>query len=787
MNTTTKKTKGPEFGTVDKVQEAIGRMQTVEEKRGLDRSRINTLFNGALPYTPEEEKKYQIAINVNFGMGKRIMLDANRQLNNALLHPGTLFTCSTDSGPVAKRDEWGQDFTAEIQKPLQRGKSGKRNMFLIKNRNASVCMHGIGPLLWPNDFRWMPRFVPLEDLLIPSDTYCDFSNIRYFAVNLYLSPGEFTDMTQGDMTQKGWNKASCAKLLQSQKDYPNESMPSDWQDRPEAFWETFKQNQGFYYSDAIDKIRLRAFYFQSVDEPKQWFRRVVPRESTGVISVDAFLYTSDEVFATDIDQILNVQYGDGSLVAPHKYHSVRGLGVDLYSPVEITNRMQCEFAQSTFEHLKMYFRIQNPADRDRLKQVVLQQFGFIPEGLQIVGRNDRHQIDPNMVEMVLAQMRQFMQENSSAFVQDTADASGKEMTAKEATIRLNQANVMIGSMLQMMYIQEGFYYEELVRRFCKTDSADPEVKAFHNRCLARGIPKEMINAEKWRVSPERVLGGGDQTLADAQAQWLYQNRTSYNPESQNKIMRLVTSTILRDNDKAKAFVPDAPATSSKGSEMSEQLFGTLMLGIECSMRQGIDFEGYIVKMLVASQGVIQRIGQSGNMATMPEVIGLGTVLQNVEQYVAALEKDDAKKQFVKQIRDVMGQQMNELKGFAQRLQEEQDANQDPEGMAKIQTMVMAAQTKAKISEATAAQKMQHKEAAFSQKQGQAQAAHGLNLRKESLSTEQLLATNQAKTVTELQAEQLKTKQAIATEQAKTMSQIESDKLKAKNAPKTTSQ
>lgn len=278
MSDSSGKSSKHEFGTCEKVHAACYSMQQIEDRRALDRSKINVLFNGGRPYTAEEEAKYQIAINVNFGTGKRIMADANRQLNNALLHPGVLFTCTTDSGPVDKRDEWGQIFTTEIHKPLQRGKSGKRNMFLIRNRNASVCMHGIGPLLWSNDFRWMPRFVPLEDLLIPTDTVCDFSNLRYFAVNLYLSPGEFTDMTQGDMVQKGWKKEACIKILDSQKDQVSEGMPSSWRDQPEAMREVFKQNQGYYYSDAIPKIRLRAFYFQSVDEPKQWFRRVLLRE-----------------------------------------------------------------------------------------------------------------------------------------------------------------------------------------------------------------------------------------------------------------------------------------------------------------------------------------------------------------------------------------------------------------------------------------------------------------------------------------------------------------------------
>lgn len=752
------KVKNPnsEFGTVEKVQAAIFNCQQIEDRRALDRARINVLFNGGRPYSAEEEAKYQIAVNVNFGQGKKIMMDAKRQTNNATIHQGTLFTCSTDSGPVDKRDEWGQIFTTEIHKPLQQGRSGKQNFFLINNRNAALCMHGIGPMFWPTDFKWMPRFLPLEDLLIPTDTYCDFSNLRYFSVNLYLSPGEFIKMTQGDMVQKGWNVAACRKILDAQKDNVSESTPTSWRDQPEAMREVFKQNQGYYYSDAIPKIRLRAFYFQQVDDPKKWYRRILPRETYTDVNANVFLYDSDEVFADDVDHILNVQYGDLSLVSPQKYHSVKGLGVDLYSPVEITNRLQCEFVQSCFEHLKMYFKINNPADRDRLKQIVLQQFGFIPEGLSIVPRNDRHQIDPGMVQLVLAQMRQYMQENSASFVQDTADVSGKEMTAKEAMIRLNQANMLIGSMLGSLYTQEGFYYEELKRRFLKKDSLDPQVKAFQGRCIARGIPKDMLEPERWHVVPERVLGGGDQSLAEMQANWLYQNRASYGPEAQQKILFITTSTILRDPAKARNLVPQTPTTSTKGSEMAEMLYGTLMDGIECSMRQGIDYEGYVMKLLISNQAVISRIQQTGNMATMQEVLGLANVVKNASEYIAVIEQDPAKKQLVKQMQDMVGQQLNELKGYMQRLQEQQNESQnDPETMAKIQGMILQAQTKAKISEAQAMQKLQHKQAAFDQKQRQSLVSHTAKTIGEAAKTEQDIHLSRARTAADIQNERIR--------------------------------
>ncbi len=360
------------FSDASKIYALTEEMQRLERERARDRAMIDNLMNGGRPYTPDEVKKYSITWNVNWHGGKRIIGDGNRQVNNALLHPGTLFTCATEDAPLEKRDEYNFKFTELLHEPLQRGRSGRRHQWLGLNQNASTVMHGVGPIIWQNDFDLFAKFVALEDLLIPTNTYCDFSNLRYFAVNSYLTPGEMVDMTQREHSDKGWNKKLVRTILNALKNqlYSSDDYV-DWLDRPEAAVEVHKQNHGYYYSDAVPKVKLRTFYFQSV-ETRKWYRRIVLRETIGDVRPDAqgteFVYDGGKtVFAEHIEHILNVQYADASLVPPLMFHSVRGLGTDLFAPIEALNRLQCEGMEHIFESLKMYFRIQDPADRDRVK------------------------------------------------------------------------------------------------------------------------------------------------------------------------------------------------------------------------------------------------------------------------------------------------------------------------------------------------------------------------------------------------------------------------------------
>lgn len=667
------------FSTPEKIFEICSNIQRLEDLRALDRAQINVLFNGSRPYSAEEEKKYNIQINVNWGFGKNIIRDANTQLNSATLHTGQLFTATCQKGQVDKRDEWSNYFTKNIHEPIQNGRSGAKHYWAVKEQNANTSLHGIGILLWGTDFNWMPRFVPLEDIGIPTDTYCDFTNLSYFYVNLYLTMGEFVDLTQRKDSVKGWNKEFIAKILDTVNEMPagEQNGLNMWRDRPEAAAEVFKQNGGWIYSDAAPKVKCRLFFYRNRKNPNQWHRHIILREEMENVeeSKEQFIYDGSEtVFATGIEHILSVQYGDGNFVAPFKFHCVRGIGVDLFAAVETLNRVQCETVQHTLEQLKMMFRITDPADKARLKQVVLDGLGFIPEGLSIVKKEERHQIDPNIVTMAMSLIRQNMQEASSSYVPNVNDGTEKEMTAFEARARLNQANVMVSGMLQSIDLQKGFYWEEIVRRFLDKNSGDEEVKAFRKKCIEDGIPEELLVPENWKVRTNRVLGSGDKTLAQAQAMWLWKNKTDFDPAEQRKIKRQVVTTMLDDPAKGVEFVPDAPATTTAGSLLAEQLFGTLMTGNPCDTGSGYDQIGYVEKMLQMTTNKVQQITQTDNIGTMEDVIGLSTVLQNIEQHVQIIAGDEMENQRVKMYGDAIGKLGNLVKAFGQRVAAQNKSN-----------------------------------------------------------------------------------------------------------------
>src|SRR4029434_9207338 len=65
--------------------------------------------------------------------------------------------------------------------------------------------------------------------------------------------------------------------------------------------------------------------------------------------------------------------------------------------------------------------------------------------------------------------------------------------------------------------------------------------------------------------------------------------------------------------------------------------------------------------------IIQRISQNGNMAKPEQLLGLQTVAQTIGEQIQILSADKTQKERVRKYGDDLGQLMNEVRGFAQRL------------------------------------------------------------------------------------------------------------------------
>ena len=698
---------------------------------------MDKLFNGFPPYTPEEAKDNKILVNVNFREGTTLLHQARRQYENAFLKPGQFFSVTIPDAPPSKRREYETTITREVN-ALMKGSGAYQNSPRARQyRNslisqfAGVCLHGVGPQMWEDQWKWSQFSLAQEDLLIPTYTELTHENLTHFAVRRRMTRGQLIRKTigAGKNMDPGWKLKRVSKLLDDYKD-ENQNIGSDnWTDQPERMQELWKANKTWWDTDAVPTIKLWDFYYQEEDGGKTDWRRVILPDQDCIAGRNSgedpitFLYQKDDSFAANLDQILHIQYGDGNNVPPFIYHSVRGLGWLLFDVVHLMNRLRCQEIQHVFEQLLTLYRCKDPSDRARLDSIVLTlNKAILPQDVSIVPAGERFQVDQNTLEAAKSGLKQLMGEGSASYTQDIDTGTDKQQTATEVNAKVQSLTALTSSLLINAYIQAVPAYQENCRRLTLKNTLDWDAKRFQARLGQQRIPEKWIDSARWEIEPERVLGAGNKQLEIAQAQQLYQVRVDLSAPAQAEVMHDLVLAVTDDPKRANRLAPlDGAPKVTDTTHDTELVFGTLMGGRQVTPKPGLNPIEVCDTMIAELEAEVQKIMQSGGMGTPQDLQGFSLAGKYVGSFVQMLDKDKMQKPRVKQYSDRMGKIMNEVKAFAQRQQEAQKAAQqqgaqDPEAMAKLQMDAASAKQKLAIDAAKHQQKMQHKNMEFSSNQ-----------------------------------------------------------------------
>lgn len=704
------------FGTPDKVWDTINASEDVCQVRAQNRIRIDQSANGFPPLDEQQAQAQGIKVNFNSQEMALLLANARRQYTNSVLQPGTFFKITIPLAPEEKKDEWGAWCTDFINRMM---KKSKPYFHFNQNRFCSLVSHGIAPAIWYDKESWRSKYVSIGDLRVPTDTETSLENLEWFAVRKYYTPGELIRKVWSEHSDKGWNKPAIAHILDAYKDINWDTEAATWMTNPEKMAELQKQNMGYLTSDAVPSIALWHFYYADNDEPsKKGWKLVVLPEADTVRSTpqDEFLYERNRVCAQEVSEVLHIQFGDLSSVAPHMYHSVRSLGFLLMEPCFWSNLALCRSIQHLFENFNVWLRNTDPTNRGRVQKVEMFDQSWLPTGVSIVPQNERHQIDTNFLESVSARLKQLQSEASASYTQQVDNGTAKEQTAFETQVKMSMVNAMMSGLLGVFFFQETFHYQEICRRLCISKSQDRDAQRFQEGAKAFGIPRVWLNANLWDIEPTMPIGSGNPAMAASQVTQLMNNREKYGPAAQEEILHDFTAVTTGDFRKAARLVPlGASKKATPAQKVAEADFGILMRGLPANIMDGINSIEQIETMLGLYAGQTAMLVKSGD-ATMRDVQGLSMVQQHIAQLIAGLAQNKAEKQRAKQYSDSLGKITNEVRGIAQRIQEAQKKQQQQAGQggaaAEAAPKIIQAQVSAKIKEQKNTQQMAHKQQVF---------------------------------------------------------------------------
>lgn len=763
------------FDTAERVEEVVWNMRLAEQPRAENRATLNRMYNGQPPFDESTAEENGVQVNRNFLEGVNLLAQGRRQWNNAFLKPGNYFNVSLDGGPPHKRREWSKIITRHLNRCLKRSPDYMESK---RATGANVILHGIAPVNWESRSTPIPCPLGVDDVLVPSETYVSFRNLDHFAIYRQYSPATLYQLTHGPKRDPGWQMEMVESELKAKADEYQQVSSQHWL-QPEKLEESFKENIGFWGTDCVPTIDVWDFYFRESDDGNGWYRRMVLDSGMGAEAgrvnsrpdlKNQWLYTSGKrKYAQSLRNILHCNFGDTSAVAPFRYHSVRSLGYMLWGVCELQNRLRCKFTESVFEQLMWFFRSGNEGQFNKIKKAMFSHMGVIPEGISFVTATERFKPDHNLVNLLLSQNRQLMGENAASFTQDFRQGGEQEMTATETMARVNAVNALVSGMLNLAYVYETYEYQETCRRFCLNNSQHIEVKKFRLNCLKDGVPEEMLDSDRWDIDPERVLGAGNKTLEIAQAQQLLELRPFLGGQAQQEVVHVAIEAFTDDPAMAERFAPiEGHEKLSQAKEAAMLAVGTIMQGGIVEFGEEHNRRDLIETLLLEMALIVQRIVSTGSMATAQEVAGLQNMGMHIAQLLQLIEQDKGEQERAKQYADQLGNLMNSVTGFAQRLEEQQQASAGAEGngemaktAAKIQSDRIMAEAKAANTRESHAQRTAQRQVQFESQQKQKEDEHQLEMRRQLESQEVEDVTQGIKTAAEIQRENAKAKNETA--------------------------
>jgi hypothetical protein len=179
----------------------------------------------------------------------------------------------------------------------------------------------------------------------------------------------------------------------------------------------------------------------------------------------------------------------------------------------------------------------------------------------------------------------------------------------------------------------------------------------------------------------------------------------------------------------------------------------LLQGFPVDIKTGMNHIEYVQEILRGMAMQVKKINDRGGVATQQEIEGLVNAGHHVEEHIKIIAQDEKQKPMVKQFGDVLGQIMNQVKAFAQRLQQQRqkaaqngNGGMDPKDLAKAKMTMMQGQQKIQLAKSSHAERTAQKRIAFEQKLQQDAQKHQAEIAATDLATASEIQRNRFKSM-----------------------------------------
>jgi len=550
-----------------------------------DRSKIDAAYDNERPYDERTliNNGQAYRVNVSWGFAKQVLDTAMAGYTDIINAPQTFFSCPTQYGTMAERDELEQVVAQEVTACIR----SWRNFFptYLKLCNSFI-KHGVGIALFNDEWDWRWKATDMSDFKIPRKTEIGQENIDVAACLRFYSPTQLYQLIKDEeqAEENGFNVQACKRaIIQSVRNNNNyyHFRQYDWERL-----EVELRNNDLYFSTASANQ-------QSIRIVHLWVTEFDGRVSHYMVNdddqVNEFLYKKVGRFSDSYEAYVVFTYGVGT---NGYYHGVRGQGYDVFAINGALNRAYCSLLEiASFGSAPTF----QPRD-----ETALQEMQFVPNGvynllspgIEVI----KDTVVPNVSNGTLPIVNAFTQmfrDRTASYNTESLINTSVEKSATQVKAELSNIAKMSISALNLFYDPWESLLREIVTRMQRRDYDAREpggeyIIDLHKKLLQRGSegigPKDryleaFFSLDTSRLRVVKAVGAGSEAarmVAFDRLMSIFGSLPDFG--KQNLIWDIASETAGYENASRYAVQPGQDATPTWDASLAQVENNVILAG-----------------------------------------------------------------------------------------------------------------------------------------------------------------------------------------------------------------
>lgn len=469
-----------------------------DRERSHYRALVDGMLDGNPPFNSAQLKRLGqgYRANLNFREGEGVLNSAKTPYYDLLSEVQSLIqiNCMPPDVDPYRADRFAR-IIAQHYTTMVRSWDGWDFQMQLSQRQ--MLAHGVGPCVWENEKDWKFRALQNGMVFVPDRQLASVPELEVIIIRQSYSISSLWKKVANKKAAKlaGWNVREAIRAMSNARpktdDEPNAISPEQFQRRMRV-------------ADLYEGVRS-----STVSVFHVYVREFDDSITHGIVCEDGdakeWLFRKRNAAENFSEVIVPFFYDVGT----GEWHSIIGLGKKIFPHVEVSTRLHCQMIDNAFIGSSIMLQQQNEEDTERTQLMQLGPLSIIPPG---------YSIQPGTIFADLQGPLAVRNALSESLVNNTgsyrmratppAQSQGNPRTATEVQAEESTRSYLGKGDIARYYQGLDLLHREMFKRALK--GPDEDSKLFLKRCVADGVPEEVIKSFKqfYDVYATRAIGQG---------------------------------------------------------------------------------------------------------------------------------------------------------------------------------------------------------------------------------------------------------------------------------------